>query len=117
MPANTWRSVAVGGQVGIPSSGVSAVEVTLTAVSPTVGGNVYLAADGVSNPPIVTALIYDGGPSPSPGSISNTAIVAVGSNGKIQAQATAAVNLVLDVQGYYTAGQTAAGGPSRPRPA
>ncbi len=107
MPTLTWRSVAVDGQAGIPSSGVSAVQVTVTAVSPAQAGIVYLAPDGVSNPPTVSNLVYDHGVA---GSISNTAIVAVGTNGKIQAKANSPVNLILDVQGYYTAGDTAAGG-------
>jgi len=107
MPTLTWRSVAVAGQDGIPASGVSAVQVTVTAVSPAQAGIVYLAPDGVSNPPTVSNLVYDHG---VVGTISNTAIVAVGSNGKIQAKANSPVNLILDVQGYYTAGLTAAGG-------
>ncbi len=107
MPTLTWRSVAVDGQDGIPASGVSAVQVTVTAVSPAQAGIVYLAPDGVSNPPTVSNLVYDHGVA---GSISNTAIVAVGTNGKIQARANSPVNLILDVQGYYTAGVTAAGG-------
>jgi hypothetical protein len=107
MPTLTWRSVAVDGQDGIPASGVSAVQVTVTAVSPAQAGIVYLAPDGVSNPPTVSNLVYDHG---VVGTISNTAIVAVGSNGKIQAKANSPVNLILDVQGYYTAGLTAAGG-------
>jgi hypothetical protein len=44
------------------------------------------------------------------GTISNTSIVAVGSNGKIQAKASSSVILLLDVQGYYTAGDPTAGG-------
>lgn len=107
MPASTWRSVAVDGQVGIPSSGVSAVQVTVTAVAPASMGIVHLAPDGVADPPLLSNLVYNIGLT---GTVSNTAIVAVGSNGKIQAMAGSDVDLLLDVQGYYTAGQTAGGG-------
>ncbi|MDP3969364.1 MAG: hypothetical protein Q8Q02_13930 [Nocardioides sp.] len=41
---------------------------------------------------------------------SNTAIIALGADGKIQLRASAATNLVVDVQGYYSEGAPAAGG-------
>ena len=42
--------------------------------------------------------------------VSNAAVVAVGDDGKIQVATTTAANLIVDVQGYYTAGATAPGG-------
>ncbi len=41
---------------------------------------------------------------------SNSAVIAVGDDGKIQVATTAGTDLVIDVEGYYTAGSTAAGG-------
>jgi RHS repeat-associated protein len=81
--------------------------VSVTAVNPgSTQGVVTLAPDASSQ--TVTSLVYGG--STLTGSVSNTAIIAVGDDGKIKAQAQTGIDLQLDVQGYYTAGNTAAGG-------
>ncbi len=106
MSAGVWRSVPVDGVAGVPSSGVSAVQVAVSALAPiTTTGTVSLSAD-LATPKGGTALDYGS----VSGAVSNTAIVAVGSDGKIKVEATSAVNVALDVQGYYTSGDTADGG-------
>jgi RHS repeat-associated protein len=107
MPAGVWRPVQVTGLAGVPSTGVGAVQVTVTAVTPTTGGWVSLFPDLVSPASAGTSLLFNLG---STGTISNTSIVAVGSNGRIQARSSSTVILLIDVQGYYTAGDPTAGG-------
>ncbi len=106
MPAATWRTVTVAGQAGLPSSGISAVQVAVTAVTPAAAGVVALRPRaGVQS---FTALVYHQGA--VSGSVTNTAVVAVSDAGTIDVQTQTAVDLQIDVQGYYTSGNPAAGG-------
>lgn len=105
MPAGTWRSVPVAGVAGVPTSGAGAVQVTVTALSPASTGTAQLSAD-LTTPQGGTALAYGS----VSGNISNTAIVALGSNGKIKVEASSSITLLIDVQGYYTTGDTTDGG-------
>jgi RHS repeat-associated protein len=107
LPANVWSTVQVAGLAGVPSTGAASVQVTLTAINVTAYGSVSVSPD-VASPRGGTALFYGSGDT---GSFSNTAIVAVGANGKVELKATTSVDFLIDVQGYYTAGEdTAAGG-------
>jgi hypothetical protein len=103
-----WHSVSVDGVVGLPTSGISAVEVNITVVSPAVAGGVHADADGVSTPN--ASMVYLDYSATSTINFNNTAIIPVGSDGKIQVDPTTSVDMVIDVQGYYTSGATAAGG-------
>jgi RHS repeat-associated protein len=105
MSANAWRSVQVDGQVGVPSSGVSAVAVNFTVVTPAAAGGLYADKDEATPNKTISYLYYTAGPTQS-----NTAVLAVGADGKIQVQTSTSVDLYVDVQGYYTAGNPAAGG-------
>lgn len=105
MATGLWRSVPVGGVAGVPMSGAGAVQVTVTALSPGSTGTVQLSAD-LATPKGGTALAYGS----LSGNISNTAIVTLASDGKIQVEASSTVNLLVDVQGYYTSGTTTDGG-------
>jgi RHS repeat-associated protein len=96
--ANTWYPVQVAGQAGVPASGVSAVQVSVTVLTPTSTGLVKVAANGTAVVPIA-ALTYTGGG----GSISASSITAL-ADGKIQVLAQTSVTLLVHVQGYYTAG-------------
>ena len=106
LPASTWSPVTVLGAVGMPSSNVSAVQVTVTAVAPAAAGGVSLTPS-VTPSAGGTALFYRSG---ATGTFSNTAIVAVGPDGKILVFASTSINLILDIQGYYTAGSAVAPG-------
>lgn len=105
MPANTWRTVQVTGQAGIPSSGVAAIAVNFTAINNADDG--YLKADKDEATPdnTVSYMFWVGGQPQT-----NSGVVAVASDGKIQVKATSSTDLLIDVQGYYTAGSPAAGG-------
>lgn len=105
LPASTWETIAVNGQAGLPSTGISAVELTITAVNPSSSG--VISVRRASTIASVTALVYGFG---TTGSVSNTAIVAVSSSGTIQLQTQTAIDVRVDVQGYYTAGAPDAGG-------
>jgi RHS repeat-associated protein len=103
MPAGQYRTITAAGAAGLPSSGVAAVQVTLTVPAPTTGGNtVVRPSGGVSS---WQALIYAPG-----GAVSNTTIVALGPDGKFEVKMDTSENLIIDVQGYYTTGATTAGG-------
>jgi RHS repeat-associated protein len=105
--AHAYRTIQVGGQAGIPTSGVGAVVLGVTAVNMTGLGQMYARPD--SSTASTTVLTYDGG---NLGNTSNTATVAVGSDGTIQISANTATDALLDVEGYYTSNDdgTAAGG-------
>lgn len=106
MAANSWRSVDVGTAAsGIPTTGVSAVVITIIAVSPSTSGYVRAAADLTVPNEITSALNYQ-----LNRNTSNSATVAVGSNSKIKLLTSTATDLVVDVQGYYTTGSSLVAG-------
>ncbi|MDH2415265.1 RHS repeat-associated core domain-containing protein [Nocardioides sp. CER19] len=100
----TYYPMAMG-KFGIPSSGVDAVQVTLIAVTPAAAGSVHVRPTGGANS--WGALTYHTGVT---GSVSNTAIVALGTNGGFDVETDTSINMIIDVQGYFTSGTTAAGG-------
>ncbi|HEU5271739.1 MAG TPA: hypothetical protein VFU36_17570, partial [Jatrophihabitans sp.] len=104
MPAGTVRSVPAAGVAGIPASGVSALALTLTAVGSTTAGTVSVAPGDVATP-TGTALVFNPGDS-----VSNTDLVALHADGSLQVLTNATVSLIIDVQGYFTAGSDAAPG-------
>lgn len=105
MPAGTWRAVQVTGQAGIPNSGVAAVAVNFSVVNDPSSG--YLKADKDEDTPnsTISYMFWAAGQPQS-----NSGVIAVASDGKIQVKATSSTDLMIDVQGYYTAGDPAAGG-------
>lgn len=107
-PAST-TSFQVLGQGGVPSSGVSAVSLVIKAVNATSAGS-YLEMwpDGTTKPYPASTVNFS-----SSATTSNSAIVAVGSDGKIGVyNSNGSVDLVVDVNGYFTAagGDTSPGG-------
>ncbi len=110
LSAGISRLVQVTGQAGIPATDVAAVAVTVTAVEPTSSGYLWAAADGAAGGS--TSVLSYGPVSSVSGTVSNSAMIAVSpTTGKIQVQSNSTVNVIVDVQGYYTAGtSTTAGG-------
>ncbi len=84
------------GKGGVPASGVSAVMVNLTAVSPAADGYVTAWPSG-SNLPNASNLNFVHGRD-----VANLAVVPVGTDGKIMLfnGSTAPVDLIADVVGY-----------------
>lgn len=106
MAAYTWRSIPIDGQAGVAASGVSAVAVNFSVVSPATTGYIFADKTGVATPNTSTTyMAYIAGASQS-----NSAVIPVGADGQIQVETSSIVDLIIDVQGYYTAGSTAAGG-------
>lgn len=96
--ANTFKTVAVAGVGGLPSSGIGAVSMMITVGNP--NGQGQVTARPSSTDPSTLVMIYGAGVG---GNTSNTALLAVGDDGSIQiATQTAQVNLSIDVTGYYT---------------
>lgn len=59
MSANSWRTVTVAGAVGMPTTGISAVQLTVAAVTPTSQGAVNVQPTG-STPANATCLVHGG---------------------------------------------------------
>jgi len=108
IPANTNRVYQVTGNVGVPSTGVSAVMLSMTALTPNIAGNM----SATSNPPMsctttCTVLTWAAGET-----VSNSSVVGVASNGQIVVNSNYSTeDMLIDVQGYFLTGNgTAAPG-------
>lgn len=100
-----WTGIRVAGQSGLPAK-IGAVQVTFTAVNPSEAGVIYADRTGVATPN--TSMPYL---SFYNSQTSNTGVLPVGTDGAIQVSSNiASVDLLVDVQGYYTDGAPVAGG-------
>jgi hypothetical protein len=89
-------SLQVTGKDGVPSSGVTAVVLNVTAVNPTASSYVTVYPDGQARP-LASNLNFTAGET-----IPNLVVVPVGRNGKVDFyNAAGSVNLVADLAGYY----------------
>ncbi|MFY1672499.1 hypothetical protein ACN27G_21435 [Plantactinospora sp. WMMB334] len=103
-PGST-TTVQVLGRAGVPASGVSALLVDVTAVNPTVATYFTLWPDGVARP-AVSALNVKAGVVQS-----NSAVVPVGANGKINYyNHNGSTHIVSEVHGYFLTNPTTATG-------
>lgn len=102
-PTSGTLSIPVLGQGPVPSSGIAAVMVTITAIDPAAPG--YLTAfPGATSMPTSSVVNYSAGVT-----VANSAIVPVGANGDIQIYASAGgPNITVDVDGYISAGPSGA---------
>ncbi len=99
------NSFQVLGEAGVPSSGVSAVSLTVVATNPTGDSYVELWPDGTTEPSPASMLNFNTGQT-----ISNTALVAVGADGKIDVfNHAGTVDLVVTVSGYFTSSASGSG--------
>ncbi len=108
MEAGQFRTIKVAGLAGLPDDG-SVGAVSLNATVGASSGYGTLVGRPSADAGRTTMLIYNG---VSGEYTSNTATLAVGSDGTIQVMTETSARLILDVQGYYTANTdgTAAGG-------
>jgi len=97
LSANQPLSIQVTGVGGVPSTGVSAVALNLTAVGFRASGYVSAYPAG-SKPPVASNVNFHPGEGPVP----NRVIVSVGSGGEIEVVSDVATNVVIDVDGYFT---------------
>jgi len=109
-PIGQGQSVAlgvVGGTTTVPSANVTAVALTVTAIAPTSKSHLTVWPD-LTVQPTTSNVNYDnvGG-----GSIANTVIVPVGTNGRVRIfnYGAPGVNVLVEVVGYFTTDPTAAG--------
>lgn len=105
MPAGTVRTVTAAGAAGIPTTGVSALALTLTVVGAGTIGSISVGPGDASTAPTGGALVFNPGDS-----VSNSDLVALHSDGTLHVVADHSVNLIIDVQGYFTSGSTTAAG-------
>lgn len=108
MEAGKYRTIKIAGVAGIPDDAtVGAVSLNATVSGSADNGILYGRPDADTSR--TTMLIYNDNAGEY---VSNTAIVAVSTDGTIQVSTETAARLILDVQGYYTANTdgTAAGG-------
>jgi hypothetical protein len=99
--ADQTENVTVTGVGSIPSSGVSAVVLNLTAIGPTSGGYLTAFPAGATKAVVSTVNFNKGETVP------NRVIVKVGSNGQISIYNNSGnVNFAVDVSGYYTDGSS-----------
>ncbi|MGE0881726.1 MAG: beta strand repeat-containing protein [Acidimicrobiia bacterium] len=95
--AGATTDLVVTGQGGVPSTGVSAVVLNLTAVNPADAGYVTAFAKGASQPTVSNINVYYENQI-----IANQVVVPVGTGGAISLYNFKGVDLVVDVNGYYT---------------
>jgi hypothetical protein len=99
---NTWGAggsinVQVTGVGGVPTTGVTAVVVNVTVVAPTASSYVTLFPEGTTQP-VVSNLDFTTGET-----LANLATVPLGSQGGLTVyNYVGSVNVVIDVEGYYT---------------
>ncbi|WP_146247955.1 hypothetical protein [Curtobacterium sp. MCLR17_039] len=108
MQPGSYRTVKIAGLAGIPSDGsVGAVSLNATVSGSSANGSLFGRPDADTSRTMM--LIYNGTTGEY---VSNSAIVAVSSEGTIQVATETSARLILDVQGYYTTDDdgTAAGG-------
>ncbi|MFK4484851.1 hypothetical protein [Curtobacterium sp. AB7] len=108
MEAGKYRTIKIAGLAGIPDDGsVGAVSLNATVGGTADNGTLFGRPNADTSRTMM--LVYNDNTGEY---VSNSAIVAVNSDGTIQVATETASRLILDVQGYYTSGEdgTAAGG-------
>jgi RHS repeat-associated protein len=103
--ANTWVPIQVLGLVGIPAAGAKAVVLTVTSIN-AASDNWTQLASNTERPDTQTTNLYAG----ANDILSNTSMVPVGTDGKIALRTSVSQHYVIEVQGYFTAGDVPAPG-------
>ena len=95
-PAGTTTTVKVAGRIYVPLTATGAT-LTISIDAPTAAGHATVYPCGTDRP-LASTINFAAGKS-----ISNTAIVGLGTGGSVCIHNSAAANVVLSLQGYYTA--------------
>ncbi|MBO1754686.1 hypothetical protein [Allobranchiibius sp. CTAmp26] len=95
VPAGGTLTVQVTGVGGVPTAGINAVELGVTAVGPSAGGYLTTYPAGGSRPGSST-LNY-----PQGQAVANSVTAKVGAGGKVSIFSSAQTDLLVDVQGYF----------------
>ena len=96
LSANTPLNVTVVGIAGVPSTGVSAVVLNVTVVNEATAGYVTVYPAGATQP-LTSNLNFTTGKA-----VANLVEVGVGSSGQVAIVSSAAANVIVDVEGYYS---------------
>jgi endonuclease/exonuclease/phosphatase family metal-dependent hydrolase len=96
VPAGGHLDLAVTGRGGVPTSGVTAVVLNVTATQSATAGFVTLGATGDARTTATNVALVPGR------SIANRVIVPVGDGGKVTLSSTAKSHLIADVVGYLS---------------
>lgn len=99
MPAGGWRNIQATGQLGIPASGVVAVQASVTEVSSTMVDGAISIAPASDTSKSYKAVYYGG--EVAAANISNAAIISLDTTGKFSIKADSTINVIVDIQGYY----------------
>lgn len=91
----TFISVQVAGRGGVPAAGATAVALTLTAVAPAAAGHLTVWPSG-SPQPLASVLNF-----PAGRNVPNFIQVKLGADGRLNVLASATVQIVIDIVGYY----------------
>jgi hypothetical protein len=94
--SNAAVTIAGADQGALPSTGISAVVVNVTALSPSADGFITAYADGAAQP-ADASLTYSAGRTTS-----NTLIVPVGADGSIALYTSQTTEIAVDVAGYFS---------------
>jgi hypothetical protein len=103
--AGQTLDIAVAGQAGIPSSGVGAVLLNVTATNASAAGFIAVWPTGDPRPP--TSNLNVNGPGEV---VPNLVAVPLGDNGRVSFYTHVSVDLVADVSGYFVEDVDARGG-------
>ncbi len=95
LAANQDRRIRVAGVVGIPSDGVRAVALNLTAIAPERPGYLTLDSRG-TNQPRGTSTVNFGR-----ATVANSVITGLDANGYVYVRSTSDVDVAIDVMGWY----------------
>ena len=93
----TWHTVTPNGQLGLPTSGLTALSVTLSSTASTAYG--YVTALPASAAQVHTTSMLQWNATET---VSNAAVIATDDNGAFQVYVSASTQLVIDVQGYFS---------------
>lgn len=91
-------NLTIAGRGGVPSAGVASVVLNVTAVNPPAGGFMTVWSAGQTRPGTSNLNFYPGLTVP------NMVIVPVGADGKISLWSSSAVDVVVDVLGWFPTG-------------
>ncbi|MBE1605671.1 SdrD B-like domain-containing protein [Actinopolymorpha pittospori] len=91
----------VSGNVVVPSTGVTSVVVSVTAVQPAARG-IMIGWPAGQPKPVAQMLSYN----VADNNVTGTAILALGTGGKLNIYSSAASGLLIDVQGYFESAHT-----------
>lgn len=106
IPGGGTLAVQVGGKAGIPSTGVAAVVMTLNVLGATTGGRLTVSAAGIARPNMssVNFAVGQAATSAVASQLSSSGLL------NIWNSSSAAIDLVIDVNGYWVGGTVTSGG-------